>query len=128
MKLLATLTKISSYKQLIFNIRYEDYIKIKSTADENCTWVWDSSEADDEADDPFAQNKEALLYYCKINLDRFDKAIVEKKFTPFVKKAVSVNYTIETFTDKEEKKHTYFRLKEIRIGKTHTPKLVPAQE
>jgi hypothetical protein len=109
----ATLTKISSYKQLIFQIRHEDYIKIKSTADENCTWVWDA--CDHESEDPFEEKD--LRYYCKVNLDRFDKAIVEKKFTPFIKHAVNVSYTVETFTDKDEKKHTYFRLKALRLGK-----------
>jgi hypothetical protein len=106
----ATLTKISSYKQLIFNISREDYIKLKPNADDNCTWVWDASEDNDE-------DREDLRYYCKINLDRFDKAIVEKKFTSFVKQAVKVSYTVETFTDKEDKKHTYFRLTTLRLAK-----------
>jgi UPF0288 family protein (methanogenesis marker protein 3) len=119
--LTATLTKISSYKQLIFNIRYEDYIKLKPTADENCTWVWDAaSEDNDDELDP----KEDLRYYCKINLDRFDKAIVEKKFTSFVKQAVKVSYQVETFTDKQDKKHTYFRLTALRLAKRPVQKTV----
>jgi hypothetical protein len=93
-------------------------------ADDNCCWSWDALSAEAMEANPFTQafedqmsgneKTEDIRYYCKITLDRFDKAVVEKKFNPFVRKPVIIDFAIDTFTDKEAKKRTFFRLKSLR--------------
>ncbi len=120
MLLNATLTKITDYKGLIFQISKETFDKIRLTkVDEKTTWEYEFelSRTEDANGEEVVESE--TRYYCKVNLDRFDKAIVEKKFNPFVKKEVTVSVQIDSFTPKpsedipEPKLITYFTLKKI---------------
>ena len=95
MQFTATLIRITNFKDLIFQITEEQYNMLcKTKVDEKYRWEYEvtfPSKGDEEA-------RTELRWYCQINPSRFDKAIVEKKFNPFLKKAVNVNMDIAIWT------------------------------
>ena len=89
-----TLTKITDYKALIFQISEDQYANIKRTGvDYKVTWEFECKASAEDVETE-------LRYYCKVNLDRFDKAIVERKFAPFLKQVVNISVDITCWTPK----------------------------
>ena len=92
-----TLTKITDYKALIFQISEAQYETILQTKVDKAT-TWEFTYAFKELDT--GEVPYGTRWYCKVNLDRFDKAIVEKKFNPFLKQVVNISVDITCWTPK----------------------------
>ena len=111
-----TLTKITDYKALIFQISEAQYETILQTKVDKAT-TWQFTYAFKELDT--GEVPYGTRWYCKVNLDRFDKAIVEKKFNPFLKQMVNISVDITSWTPKpttdvpDPQPRAYFLLKTI---------------
>ena len=125
-----TLTKITDFKALIVQISKDTFDTIRNTkVDEKISWEY---EFELPLEDGEEESGFETRYYCKINLNRFDKAIVEKKFNGLVKKDVTATVVIDGFTPKasddnpEPTPVTFFILKKMSEAKQ--VKMVNAKE
>lgn len=113
MHITAKLTKLTDYKQLQIELTQQNYDLLDGKIDKNNIWTW---------------NREGVMHwYCKINLDRFDKAVIEKKFDPLVRKMVNLDIIIQTYQPEDGTLKTYLKLKKISLCKEQ-PKVASNSE
>ena len=108
------LIKISPYKQLIIQIDEKQHILAKKW--KIATWTYQKPVTDSED-----QTIGELHYYARVNLDKYDKLALGKKFEPLVGGNVIINGSIESYTTKdgefEAKTSYYFLLHNIKLKK-----------
>lgn len=106
MFIIGTLVKIDSYKNLVLQIDEKTYKQL--TSQKVNTWTFTPDDVEEAK----------TRYFCRVNLDKYDKRRIEKKFEPLIKKLVSVRGSRKSYDFKtpegEHKAGVYFSLEAIR--------------